>query len=285
MELNPDDFNAVMNLMVKLHIYTGLKQGILKSPEEYDEPVDGEANYALFIELRDILFSDPTPYIDGFIQENQDTLSPEEVEILRSWKLAVKGKFFVERHLKKHSIFVQTSDTKNKMVYAVLGLNEPLTEFFPSSYLPLMVEAVLLPFKDQIISDGLFRGGNIFFGNGIKNELKRDYMSAKQQDRIIYDLHQPVVSKEVTEEITVLEQPWKAEVTQIVALTKKLRGGKGQPELNSVAFSLLKASAEFAELVVHKPEDALAIEKLYAKVERLCYKLETAVYEHTSDKY
>ena len=285
MKLNPHDSNVVMNLIIRLHIYIGLKQGILKSPEEYDEPVDGEANYPLFVELRDILFSNPTLHIDGFIQENQGTLSPEEIEILHSWKQAIKGKFFIERHLKKHSIFVQTSDTKNKAVYAVLGLNDPLTEFFPGAHLPLMVEAVLLPFKDQIISDGLFRGGNIFFGNGIKNELKRDYMSAKQHERIIYNLKQPVISKEVTDKITVLEQPWKAEVTQIVTLTKKLRGGKGQPELNSVAFSLLKASAEFAELVVHKPEDALAIEKFYAKLERLCYKLETAVYEHTSDKY
>ncbi len=286
MNLNPDDFEIVRNLITKLHIYTGLKQGILKSPEEYDECVEDDGrNYTLFVELRDVLFSNPTPHIDSFIQENQETLSPEEVEILHSWKLAIKGNFFVERHLKKYSVFVQIGDKKHQAVYAVLGLNEPLSEFFPSSHLPMIIETVLLPFKNQIVPDGLFRGGGIFFGNGIKNELKRSYMNAKQQGTIIFDLQQPVVLEKITDRIAVLEQPWKAEITQIVALTKKLRGGKGQPALNSSVFSLLKASAEFAELVVNKPEDALAIEKLYSKLERLCYKLETEVYEHTSTQY
>jgi hypothetical protein len=285
MNLNPDDFEMVINLMTGLHIYTALEQGILKSPEEYNKLVEDDESHHTSFELRDILFSNPTRYIDNFIQENQGMLSPEEVEILHSWKLAIKGNFFVERHLKKHSIFVQIGDNRHKAVYAVLGLDEPLSECFPNSCLPLIIETVLLPFKNQIITDGLFLGGSIFFGNGIKNELKRGYMNAKQQGTIIFDLQQPVVLEKITDRIAVLEQPWKAEITQIVALTKKLRGGKGQPVLNSSVFSLLKASAEFAELVVNKPEDALAIEKFYAKLERLCYKLETEVYEHTSTQY
>jgi hypothetical protein len=274
--------------MSRLQTYTGLKAGLLNSAEEYTEIACtvGETDDSFFLELQNIIFNNPTPYIDGLIQNNQETLSPEEVEILHSWKLAVKGTFFVERHLKDYSVFIEATEAKEKAVYAVLGLDEPLKDLFPARATPVMVDTVLLPFKNRIVAGGLFHMRDALFGNRtVIKELDNIYRTAKYRNKIIHDLQQPLASKDITHEITVLEQPWKAEITQIVALTKKLRGGRGQSKLNSVMFSFLKASAEFVERAVREPEDVNALEQSYSRLTRLFYELEDTVHLHVSDKY
>lgn len=60
-----------------------------------------------------------------------------------------------------------------------------------------MVEAILLPFKGKIIYDGLLSGYSIHFGGGIRSNLNRLYMNAKQRNRIITtlepDLENPIL--------------------------------------------------------------------------------------------
>jgi hypothetical protein len=43
---------------------------------------------------------------------------------------------------------------------------------------------VLLPFNDEIISDGLFRSYSVIFGGGIKQQLKAVYDDAKEREKI-----------------------------------------------------------------------------------------------------
>ena len=70
-------------------------------------------------------------------------------------------------------------------MYGVLGLFQGFDEVVPRSHLPLYIQTVLLPFKEKIVYDGLFRTYNIYFGGGIKRSLKESYMRAKQNNRII----------------------------------------------------------------------------------------------------
>ncbi len=206
MELNQDDFILLSRLMTKLQVYTGLQTGLLNSAEEYTElALASEADDSFFLELQNIIFDNPTPYIDGLIQNNQETLFPEEVEILHSWKLAVKGTFFVERHLKNYSVFIEATEAKEKAVYAVLGLDEPLKDLFPARATPVMVDTVLLPFKNRIVAGGLFHMRDALFGNKVLiKELDNIYRSAKYRNKIIHDLQQPLASKDTTHKITVV---------------------------------------------------------------------------------
>ena len=54
--------------------------------------------------------------------------------------------------------------------------------------LPRLIQAVLLPFKDGIIYDGLLSGHNVTFGGGVKRRLNEEYREAKEAFGIITSL-------------------------------------------------------------------------------------------------
>ena len=120
-----------------------------------------------------------------FIEQNPANLSGEDLMIVASWNDRRAGKFFVFRHLKSHSIFID--DRSPARVYAVHGLYSPLAEVV-GPYLPVLVEAVLLPFEDQIIYDGIVAPYNITFGGGIRGRLNDLYRDAKERVAIITSL-------------------------------------------------------------------------------------------------
>ncbi len=78
------------------------------------------------------------------------------------WKNCKKGKFMIERDLKRHTIFIDFS--KKPKAYAVLGLNSEIYEMIGDQPLPIMVETVLLPWFGKIIHDGIFVAQQVVFG-------------------------------------------------------------------------------------------------------------------------
>lgn len=70
---------------------------------------DGIGGYPIIkvAELRDLLFDSPG-MIDSFVKENPSGLSPRDLEIVSGWKNFVKGRFFIVRHLKNYSVFLDS---------------------------------------------------------------------------------------------------------------------------------------------------------------------------------
>ncbi|MCE8429510.1 MAG: hypothetical protein J5U19_14115 [Candidatus Methanoperedens sp.] len=68
------------------------------------------------------------------------------------------------------------------------------------SYEPSLVETVLLPFKGKIIRYGLFHFHNIFFGSGIKKNIKVNYQAAKSKFGVILSLDTPISETERSDE-------------------------------------------------------------------------------------
>ena len=130
-------------------------------------------------EVANKLWSDVT-IIDEYLKENED-LPEEHKEIVRSWKRRIQGKFLMERHLKKGTIFISM---ENEEVYQVSGIISSWEELFFGAPLPLMMGATFIPFRDVIISDGLVLPYNILIGGGMKRMFKDVYMSAKKSGKI-----------------------------------------------------------------------------------------------------
>jgi hypothetical protein len=105
--------------------------------------------------------------------------------IVAGWKHAVIGQFFIFRYLSKYAIFLST-DLPQK-AYGVLALADPFEELV-GPYLPRLINAVLLSFKDKIIYDGLLSGHNVTFGGGVKRRLNEEYKEAKEAFGIITSL-------------------------------------------------------------------------------------------------
>lgn len=129
--------------------------------------------------VADRLWSDVTA-IDDYLKVNDD-LPEEYKEIVRSWKRRIQGKFLMERHLKKGTIFISL---ENEEVYQVSGIISSWEEMFYGAPMPLILEATFMPFRDVIISDGLVMPYNVIVGGGMKRMFKDVYMNAKKSGRI-----------------------------------------------------------------------------------------------------
>ena len=130
---------------------------------------------ALALPVRNALWADDS-LREQFLAEGASELGAAERELIASWKHRVSDRFVVFKHLKKHSIFM------SKEVFAVVGLYSPLAELLP--HVPMFVQAVLLPFRDQIIIDGLVESMQIGFGPGARRMLHSQFTEAKAHSRV-----------------------------------------------------------------------------------------------------
>ena len=108
--------------------------------------------------------------IETFVDENPGNFTDDELEIIKSWHELVAGDFSIFRYLKKYTVFLSTDNSP--IAYGVLALTQPFEELV-GPCLPVLINTVPLPFKDQIIYDSLLSGYPISFGGGIRAELER----------------------------------------------------------------------------------------------------------------
>ena len=149
-----------------------------------DFPTDGKRSPDVVFPVREALWNRDT-LLDGFVAENPAGLGDEDLEIAANWRGAVRGTFAVFRHLARHSVFLATDSTEGgERGYAVLGILSPLDEMLPLAP-PLYMEATLLPFKQQIIHDGLIVPYNVILGAGIRENLKRTYRDIQEGSGIL----------------------------------------------------------------------------------------------------
>jgi hypothetical protein len=134
--------------------------------------------------LRDALWADDR-LREAFLATNPGGLSPADLSVVASWQHRVSGTFYLFRYLRKHTIFL--SSTEPAHAYAVLGLVSPIEEIAGPS-LPIAVTAVLLPFDGRIIYDSLLEPYAVSFGAGIRRSLQQSYRDAQEREGIITTL-------------------------------------------------------------------------------------------------
>jgi hypothetical protein len=119
---------------------------------------------------------------EGFLTINPAGLEVSDLTVVASWQYRRAGSFYLVRSLKKYTVFL--SEEEPQHAYGVLGLSNPIEEMvrFP---LPVYVQAVLLPFEDQIIYDGLLQSYAVVFGPGIRARLNQEYRNAQEREGII----------------------------------------------------------------------------------------------------
>jgi len=269
MRVTHDDAAQFFRLMWGLQLFVNQrlvvlpKQSAVKSVEAY-----ARLNLKAKTPVREALWDHPE-LIDAYTQANPNGLPAEEVAIISQWKHFVKGSFFVFRYLKDYAVFI--GDTQ---IYAVKALFDPFDEVIPNYALPVQIDTVLLPFKRRIIYDGMVHIYSIAFGGGMREELRQVYMAAKEAGRIIASLEGGAPATLPTPAKRKLTPGSEGLVTEIAEKSKGLHGGTA---IQSAAFSLLRASAEIAELAVLHPESLDELENAGAQASRALTKLRNAV--------
>ncbi|MEM9092492.1 MAG: hypothetical protein AAGC93_27645 [Cyanobacteria bacterium P01_F01_bin.53] len=278
MKLKPDDAQLFMSLMLPLQWYVNQEAKLfpeLKSFEDYCESaVENKAA------VRDYLFSH-IELIDQFIQDNPENLNDEEIAIVSGWKTFVYSDFFIERMLKKHSIFIDDEDN----VYGVLGITDAPSDFIDKRSLPIRLQTTLLPFKGKVVSDGLYRWYRISFGGGIRSRLKQTYLIAKDNDDIIHTLtptdnssSDKAPNAKASKKSNQADQDWAPLLEELASMAKKLRGGGGQPATYSPIFSLVRSSIELAQLATDPNPDVKKLDKKGRRVGTLLNQVEDAIW-------
>lgn len=182
MRLSEPDYELFLDLHISLLVFAGKKYGLFPANTtvaKFREQPDGEA----IMKIREKLYTDHAT-IDEYSASRKD-LSIEQLAIVQGFKQAHQGRFFILKHLKKGSVFFD-----EKYAFLVNALSDPL-EWVAGSKLPLMVDAVLLPFKNKIVYDGFIAGYNMYFGSGIKSSLNNAYNVSKARHGWIEQLPIP----------------------------------------------------------------------------------------------
>lgn len=243
MRISKEDADLFFRLMWELQFYVNQQLAIIpdvNSVEQYTQ-LDGHER----LEVRDALWEHPE-LIEAYVEENPHNLPAAELTMVEQWEQFVSGTFYVYRFLKKHTIFIGEEE-----IYGVLSLYDPLEDMLDESLLPIMVQAVLLPFKGKVIYDGLLRSYPTIFGSGIRSNLHEDYMAAKQNGRIVTTFDREA-QRDKRKRKKETNKEWLPLLEQIVMQTETMRGG---PAIQSSALSLLRASGRIAQAAVEDPED------------------------------
>ncbi len=114
--------------------------------------------------------------IEKYIDDDPYGFKQKDLSRLFNLKRFIKDRFIIERALKRYTVFLKYDDMSR--AYGVLGLFDEISNLIRYP-LPAMVEAVLLPWNDIIICDGLIRPYGIQFGPGVRSDLKEWYNQAK----------------------------------------------------------------------------------------------------------
>jgi hypothetical protein len=262
--LSREDAELFFKLMWRLHSYVNHQCMILPNVQSIEDyATQPETNK---IKVREVLWT-RLDLIDTYIQGNPDGSSAEELAIIAGWKRVIVGSFQIFRHLKKYTVFIG----EQSQVYGVLGLSVSMEEIFYGRPLPILVQAVLLPFRGQIVYDSFLQSYNVFFGSGIRGRLKEAYMAAQQNGRIITTL-EPERSSEASDAAKPKpHKDWVSVVDEIVKASDSMRGG---PPLQSAAFALLRASAQVVQLAVRQPDAIDEMWQLGIQVKKVLTRLQ-----------
>ena len=182
--LSTEDRKTFFRLFIPLLDFTNQKYEI----NEYlsEDLRMGRPDTQELKEVADVLWANPET-IDEYIEATEKQFGLEEADrrLLEGWRYPVSGRFILERHLSKGSIFIDAENTETMKVYLVKGLTEPWSDMLADFRPPILLQANLIPFGNCIISDGLVYPHNIIFGSGAKSVFKDFYMNAKQNGKII----------------------------------------------------------------------------------------------------
>lgn len=182
MLLAPQDAHQFFGLLRQLMFFVSERRQIApgaSNPSEFSH-----CSTEVRVQVRDALL-DRMEYIDEFVAENPFRITDQELEIVRSWRHLVFGRFIILRQLKKHAIFL--SPNNPPVAYGVLSLTDRLTELIPPG-LPHLVRTVLLPFKGRIVYDGLLESYADTFNPQLRRDLNALYKDLQERQRIVTSL-------------------------------------------------------------------------------------------------
>lgn len=193
MRLTEKEYQELLRLYHSMMLWAGKKKGIVAKDVVLAKFKDA-TDFNKFA-CRQEIYTIPN-FHNEYIKENPDNFDKNELEIIEGFKNYLKGRFYILKHLKEHSIFI-----KDDIAYGVLAQKEPFS--IVAGEAMVMAEAVLLPYRGQIVYDGMLQIYNIGLGSGYRSSLTEVLNESKAKYGIVKSLpfnKEPAYSKLGAEE-------------------------------------------------------------------------------------
>src|SRR3954453_15940383 len=130
MLLNPQDVELFFKLHRALMFFVNQRLRVL--PDDVASPdAFSSLSPEVRLKVRDA-FLGHTDLIQQFVDENPAHLTTDELDIVRSWRHLVHGKFYVFRQLKKYMVFLSTD--KQPIAYGVGLIDQFCREHLNEEY-------------------------------------------------------------------------------------------------------------------------------------------------------
>ncbi|MBN1134448.1 MAG: DUF1186 domain-containing protein [Methanosarcinaceae archaeon] len=185
MKLSKEDSALFFRLYWSLLYYVNQKYPVIKGLKKPDLR---DWNINKILELEETFYSH-LELIDSFIIENPFEFDQEELEIVNSWKKAVKDRFIIISHQKDHTIFLHNA--KIPKAYGVLGLYDEIKDITPKP--PIIAGTILLPFKRKIIHSGIIRvDSEPELMPLLRDTIRKNFQQARKRFGIILSLDKPI---------------------------------------------------------------------------------------------
>lgn len=132
------------------------------------------------VEIRKVLI-EHIDEIDEFVRINHIYFNEDELQIIKNFKLMKFAHYVVVKYEKDYTVFM---DGEN--FYAVKGARGNISEMLEGIQLPVLVDALLLPFDHTIIVDGVLQSYPIHLGDGYNNIILENLKKARIQKQLVH---------------------------------------------------------------------------------------------------
>ena len=182
MQLSPQDTARFYRIWWPLLHYVNAQRQLVPDlpAEPGPTPMSTEAAH----QIRNVLW-ESDGLREAFLAENPAALPAADLAIVAGWRHRLMGQFFIFRYLKQYTVFL--TEGEPPQAYGVLGLVSPIQDVVLQP-LPALVKAVLLPFENKIIYDGLLVPYSVFFGSGIRRNLTEAYRRVQERGGVLTTL-------------------------------------------------------------------------------------------------
>lgn len=188
MKLSIDEYNTFIKLHTDLICFVGKIKGMISESVTSNDYLNFTPEERF--PIKSLLYEN-IELIDQFLDLNGNDYTEDEKGIVKNFKHFKEEQFYVIKQTKKYAYFFG-----DQYVYGVHALSDNFETFWGKN-LPVIVNAVLLPFKDKIVYDGILSQLPILIGKGIRFSLKNDSSLSEAKYGVIEQL--PIQVKELGE--------------------------------------------------------------------------------------
>jgi len=164
--ISKKDADLFYKLYLALLEYTNNKYHINKKLKKIYKKQN--INPAELINIIDKLWESPTLIIDDFIKDNQYKFNQEELSIIEKFKLGQRDIFFLANYEEEYTAIL----SKEEKIYMIKGIRDNIDNIINYKDLPKPIITTLLPFKENIIYDGIINEFPIQLGENFNKMIE-----------------------------------------------------------------------------------------------------------------